>query len=265
MGNREVRDFYEGPGWKIDNGITYDAQINENLDLVAADYVHKVRNRIAANLGGGEKLLDVGCGPIQYSEYEDYSKNFKKRICVDLSQAALDLAKKKIGNHGEFIKGDYLEISTPVFAPYDGAALINVLYHVNKERQAELVRKILNDLNTGSKFVIVYSNPRTISEFLTKFSVSTLHLFRRMILGKRKAELENPIYFFRYPNSFWNQFDDAAVVKRKAWRTFTPSLEKIFFKQFFGGKAILKLLFRLEEMKVWKNFAQYSLIVLEKR
>ena len=265
MGNREVRDFYEGPGWKIDNGITYDAQINENLDLVAADYVHKVRNRIAANLGGGEKLLDVGCGPIQYSEYEDYSKNFKKRICVDLSQAALDLAKKKIGDHGEFIKGDYLEISTPKFAPYDGAALINVLYHVNKERQAELVRKILNDLNAGSKFVIVYSNPRTISELLTKFSVSTLHLFMRIILGKRKVELENPIYFFRYPNSFWDQFTDVAIVKRKAWRTFTPSLEKIFFKQFFGGKSILKLLFRLEEMKVWKNFAQYSLIVLEKR
>jgi hypothetical protein len=139
------------------------------------------------------------------------------------------------------------------------------LYHVRKERQEELVRKIINDLNVGSKFVIVYSNPNTISELLTKFSVSILHLFRRVILRKRKVELENPIYFFRYPNSFWTQFTDIAIVKRKAWRTFSPSLEKIFFKQFFGGKAMLKFLFRLEEMKVWKNIAQYTLIVLEKK
>lgn len=265
MGNREVRDFYEGLGWKLDNGVTYDAKINENLDLVAADYVHKVRDRIASNLGAGEKLLDIGCGPIQYSEYEDYSKNFKKRICVDLSQAALDLAKKKIGDHGEFIKGDYLELPTLTFAPYDGATLVNVLYHVDKERQAELVRKILNDLNAGSKLVIIYSNPKTISELLTKFSVSMLHLFRRIFLGKGKIELANPIYFFRHPNSFWDEFADVAIVKRKAWRTFSPSLEKILFKQFFGGKVILKFLFRLEEMKVWKNIAQYTLIVLEKK
>lgn len=265
MTNSELRDFYEGPGWKLDNGVTYDAKINENLDLVATEYVHKVRNRIAANLGAGEKLLDVGCGPIQYAEYQDYSRNFKKRICVDLSQAALDLAKKKIGNHGEFIKGDYLVIPTPAFAPYDGAALINVLYHVNKDKQPELVRKILNDLNVDSKLVIVYSNPNTVSALLTKFSVSMLHLVKRAILGRRKVELENPIYFFRYPNSFWAQFTDVAIVKQKAWRTFSPSLEKILFKRFLAGKMLLKTLFRLEEMEVWKNVAEYTLIILEKK
>lgn len=265
MANSEVKDFYEGPGWKLDNGITYDAKINENLDLVATNYVHKVRNRITANLGAGENLLDVGCGPIQYPEYQDYSKNFKKRICVDLSQAALDLAKKKIGEHGVFIKGDYLAIPTPAFAPYDGAALINVLYHVDKAKQADLVRKILHDLNVGSKFVIVYSNPNTISALLTKLSVSILHFIKRTILGRGKVELENPIYFFRYPNHFWAQFTDMAIVDQRAWRTFSPALEKIFFRRFLGGKLLLKFLFKLEEMKIWKNVAEYTLIVLEKK
>jgi SAM-dependent methyltransferase len=265
MTKSEVGDFYEGPGWKLDNGVTYDAKINENLDSVATEYVHKVRNRIAANLGAGKNLLDVGCGPIQYSEYQEYSKNFKKRICVDLSQAALDLAKEKIGEHGEFIKGDYLTLPTPAFAPYDGAALVNVLYHVDKERQSELVRKILHDLNTGSKFVIVYSNPNTLSALLTKFSVHILHFMKRTILGRRKTELENPIYFFRYPNRFWSQFSDVAIVDQKAWRTFSPSLEKIFFKRYLGGKVLLKFLFKLEEMNMWKNVAEYTLIVLEKK
>ena len=265
MTNSEVRDFYDGPGWKLDNDITYDAQINENLDLVATNYVHKVRNRITANLGAGENLLDVGCGPIQYSEYQEYSKNFKKRICVDLSQAALDLAMKKIGEHGEFILGDYLVIPTPVFAPYDGAALINVLYHVDKGKQADLVRKILHDLNVGSKLVIVYSNPNTISALLTKFSVSIIHLIKRIFLRRSKAELKNPIYFFRYSNRFWVQFTDVANVEWKAWRTFSPALEKILFKRFFGGKSLLKVLFKLEEMKIWKNMAEYTLIILEKK
>ena len=265
MARSEVRDFYEGPGWKLANGVTYDAKINENLDPVASEYVHKVRTRIAENLGKGEKLLDVGCGPIQYPEYQDYSKNFIKRICVDLSQAALDLAKEKIGNHGEYIKGDYLGIPTPIFAPYDGAALINVLYHVDKDNQAELVRKILNDLNKKSKLVIVYSNPHTISALLTRLSVFMLHLLKKIILGRRKVELDNPIYFYRHPNSFWNQFTDVAFIEQKAWRTFSPSLEKIFFKRFLGGKALLKILFRLEQYTAWKKVAEYTLIVLEKK
>ena len=265
MANSEVRDFYEGPGWKLDNGVTHDAKINENLDPVASEYVHKVRTRIAENLGKGVKLLDVGCGPIQYPEYQEYSKNFEKRICVDLSQAALDLAKARIGNHGEFIKGDYLVIPTPIFAPYDGAALINVLYHVDKEKQAELVRKILNDLNKKSKLVIVYSNPRTVSALLTRLSVFMLHFFKKIILGRRKVELDNPIYFYRHPNTFWTQFTDVAIVEQKAWRTFSPSLEKIFFKRFLGGKMLLKILFRLEQSTAWKQVAEYTLIVLEKK
>jgi SAM-dependent methyltransferase len=265
MSQSGVADFYDGPGWKLENGLTYDAIINENLNIVASDYVQKVRNRIAENLGSGDKLLDVGCGPIQYPEYINYSKKFKKRVCVDLSQPALDLARSKIGNHGEFIKGDYLEIETPEFAPFDGATLINVLYHVKKENQADLVRKILADLKVGSNLVIVYSNPQTLSAQLTKTVVKILHFVKKSVLGKSKIELQNPIYFFRFPNYFWNQFEDVATVKRKAWRTFSPQLEKVIFKKYLGGKALLRVLFRLEKLGIWKNLSEYTLIILEKK
>ena len=265
MSQSGVADFYDGPGWKLENGLTYDAIINENLNIVASDYVHKVRNRIAENLGSGDKLLDVGCGPIQYPEYQDYSRKFNKRICIDLSQPALDLAKSKIGNHGEFIKGDYLELPTSEFAPFDGATLINVLYHVKKEKQAELVHKILADLNFGSNLVIVYSNSKTLSAQITKIAVQLLHFVKRFLLGKSKLEIENPIYFYRFPNNFWNQFEDVANVKKKAWRTFSPQLEKVLFKRYLGGAVLLRGLFRLEKFSIWKNFAEYTLIVLEKK
>ena len=56
-----------------------------------------------------------------------------------------------------------------------------------------------------------------------------------------------------------------AIVDQRAWRTFSPALEKIFFRRFLGGKLLLKFLFKLEEMKIWKNVAEYTLIVLEKK
>ena len=114
-------------------------------------------------------------------------------------------------------------------------------------KRSELVRKILNDLNKKSKLVIVYSNPRTVSALLTRLSVFMLHFVKKIILGRRKVELDNPIYFYRHPNTFWTQFTDVAIVEQKAWRTFSPSLEKIFFKRFLGGKMLLKILFRLEQ------------------
>ena len=74
MKKETVEDFYNNTGWKLEGENTRDAIINENLTPVAAEYVSKVRLRILENLGGGKNLLDIGCGPIQYPEYAEYSK-----------------------------------------------------------------------------------------------------------------------------------------------------------------------------------------------
>ena len=67
--------------------------------------------RILENLGGGKNLLDIGCGPIQYPEYAEYLKNFELRVCIDLSQEALKMARSKIGVHGKYIVRDHLAMS----------------------------------------------------------------------------------------------------------------------------------------------------------
>lgn len=223
MENQSVEDFYNTQGWEKIGEDTHDALINENLTEVAASYVTKVRNRIFQNLGSGEFLLDVGCGPIQYPEYVQYSKNFKYRVCVDLSSKALGLAEKRIGKHGIFVLGDYLSLGLLKEAPFDGATLINVLYHVEKERQERLVRKILNDLKPGAKLVIVYSNPRTFSAVITRFLVSVKRKFNFILRGSSGIKSRNPIYFYRFPFSFWNRFENEATIEVKAWRTFSPA------------------------------------------
>ena len=260
-----VKDFYNNEGWEFSNSNSHDAVINENLSEVASSYVSKVRLRIKEQLGFGENLLDIGCGPIQYKEYEAYSEMFKLRICVDLSEKALKVAEQRIGLKGKYIVGDYLSLAPLDFAPYDGATLINVLYHVDKNLQSTLVRKILSELNPGKKLVIVYSNPNTVSAAVTQIAVIGKHLFLR-IFGKRDArDLDNPIYFYRHKPKFWKQFSDSASIESLSWRTFSPPLEKLIFRKSLLGDFGLRILFRLEQYYLWAKFAEYPMVVLTKK
>ena len=265
MESGNVENFYNSKGWERIGNDTQDALINENLTQVASSYVSKVRNRITEKLGTGDALLDVGCGPIQYPEYVEYSRNFNTRICVDLSSKALTLAKERIGKHGIFIQGDYLSLETPKQAPFAGATLINVLYHVDKAKQEQLVRKILGDLSSGATLVIVYSNPHTISAVVTRILVQLKKAILKLFPSNRDKNFENPIYFFRFPISFWDRFQDQAIVNKNAWRTFSPALEKILFKNFLGGHFLLEILYRIESFKWWTNFAEYTIVCLKKK
>ena len=260
-----MESFYNDRGWEIVDGNTNDALINENLTPVARTYVSKVRRRILENLSSGEALLDVGCGPIQYPEYLEYSINFNIRVCVDLSKKALIQAEQKIGAKGIFIEGDYLDIATPKQAPFSGATMINVLYHVDKSKQELLVRRILGDLTPGAKLVIVYSNPHTISARLTAFLVSVKRIANKLNVLKSQSNSVNPIYFYSFPFYFWQKFEDVAQVETKAWRTFSPALEKLFFRRYAAGRFFLGFFYWLENFKFWVRFAEYTLVVLEKK
>lgn len=262
MAKQSVKDFYDNEGWKYAGENSRDAIINENLTEVASNYVHLVRMRIFDAIGSGLNLLDVGCGPIQYREYIKYSQNYTKRVCVDLSSEALKLAKEKIGEHGDFIIGDYLSLPTPKSAPFDGATLINVLYHVKREDQEKLVRKILSDLNPGAKLVIVYSNPHSPSAIITKILVKA----KKQLTARKNGDThENPIYFFRFPLNYWKRFEDVAEVQIRAWRTFSPALEKLLFRKRLFGAGLLRIILKFENQKWWSRVAEYPIIIMERR
>ena len=264
MGQKSIREFYDDMGWNLVGDNTTDALINENFSDVANEYVHKVRGRVGHKLGSGENLLDIGCGPIQYPEYLEYSRNFDKRICVDLSKKALEIAKSKIGDHGVFFVGDYLDIKTGC-EPYAGATLINVLYHVELNLQEKLVRKVISELAIGASLVIVYSNPKSFSSRLTSILVFVKRIFRLLLQRKNFKSQENPIYFKRHNRDFWQLFESDCDVKIMAWRTFTPAIEKVFFRKFFMGKKLLNLLFRIEKQNFWARIAEYQIVTLKRK
>ena len=264
MSSIGVQEFYEDFGWAHVGSDTNDALLNENLSEVARVYTRKVRLRVKENIGSGFNMLDVGSGPIQYEEYLAYSDNFQKRICVDLSKRALVEAERKLGRRGVYLQGDYLQMSELHAKPLDGATLINVLYHVEKDLQEVMVNRILGSLNRGSRLVVVYSNPWSFSSIMTRFALLVRRNFARY-LGRAKKVSQNPIYFYRHNLKFWNRFNNVANVQLKAWRSFDPSIEKIIFREKVFGEFLLEKLFKLEEYKFWARIAEYQLIVLEKK
>ena len=92
----KVSKFYNQVGWETNKGITEDARRFEDLRQCAEDYISKCRLRVLRHIpDNGDKIIDMASGPIQYKEYLEYSRNFRKRYCVDLSSSALTDAKKK--------------------------------------------------------------------------------------------------------------------------------------------------------------------------
>ena len=113
MGNKAeeiVSKFYNEKGWNAVGGVTEDAKRWEDLREYAQEYVSKCRLRVLRHIPEkGINMLDIASGPIQYKEYLEYSRNFEKRYCVDLSKAALEQAREKIGDHGVFLHGSFFE------------------------------------------------------------------------------------------------------------------------------------------------------------
>ena len=107
-----VYKFYNEEGWSQSEKNTKDAILFEDLRPVAKNYVSYCRYKINDFLPEkGKDILDFASGPIQYKEYLTYSKNFKKRHCVDFSKDAINLARKKIGKKGKFYCNDFLKLN----------------------------------------------------------------------------------------------------------------------------------------------------------
>jgi SAM-dependent methyltransferase len=264
---KRVSAFYNSIGWETRNGITEDAKRFEDLRDCARDYISDCRLRVKKFIPDkGEYLLDMASGPLQYQEYIEYSRNFKKRYCVDLSKNALDQAKKKIGDHGIFLCGSFFDI--PLEKDFfDCTISLHTIYHIDKKRQEEAVRKLIHVTKPGKKVVIVYSNPYTP---LLPASVvfSLLHNF--LSRKKEKSGLEHAepkLYFYAFPISWWQRFSDISHVQITPWRSFSSDFQQMIVPDNIIGKKMLKALFWMENMfpKFFVYFFQYPMIILTKK
>jgi ubiquinone/menaquinone biosynthesis C-methylase UbiE len=263
----KVKKFYNTIGWQTEGKITEDARRSEDLRENAKQYVSKCRLRVLKYIpSNGENILDMASGPIQYKEYLEYSRNFKKRYCIDLSKKALDDAKKKIGNHGVFLCGSFFNIFLKENF-FDCAISLHTIYHIDKDKQEEAVRKLIRVTKPGSPVIIVYSNPHTI----IRYFLLPLHLLRiiKKLLGKIKKDKEKEpyLYFFAHPIRWWDRFRNLADIQILPWRSFGSSHQKGLIPNNKFGKKMFNILFNIEEKfpDFFVKYFQYPMIVLMKR
>lgn len=263
---KRVLEFYNTVGWESEGEVTEDAKLFEDLREHAGEYVRKCRLRVLRHIPPeGENMLDMASGPIQYKEYIEYSRNFKKRYCVDLSPKALDEARKKIGDHGVFLCGNFndMQLEEDFF---DCTISLHTIYHIDKEHQDEAVRKLIKVTKPGKPVIIVYSNPRTFIRYLTS-PLSLLNKLCQLMKRKNKKPKDIDLYFFAHPISWWNRFNDIATIQIMPWRSFSSPHQKALIPDNPWGKKMLDILFEMEERfpSFFVKHFQYPLVVLKKK
>lgn len=249
-----VYKFYNEEGWSQRKKNTNDAILFEDLRPVAYEYVSYCRNKINNFLPKrGKNILDFASGPIQYKEYLGYSRNFKKRHCVDFSIQAINLAKKKIGKKGEFYCNDFLKIKFKENY-FDAIISLHTLYHISKYKQEKVVRKLIKISKRNSPIIIVYSNPDAL-----------VSKFKKIIFYKKKAK-QKKLYFYCHDFRWWKRFSKDAKVEFYPWRSFSAQHQKILFPNNLFGKLLFKILILFENSfpKIFTKYFQYPIIILKK-
>jgi ubiquinone/menaquinone biosynthesis C-methylase UbiE len=266
-----VSEFYNSIGWKTEKGIAEDTKRYEDLREYAEKYVSKCRFRVLRHIPDkGENILDMGSGPIPHKEYLEYSKNFKKRYCVDLSSEALEMAREKIGDHGVFLHGSIFDVTLDENF-FDCAISLFVIFHIDKVLQEKAVRKLIYVTKPRKPVIIVYTNPNT---FLTHNGVRLP--FRLLKIAKSifiKPEMkiihqdDFSLYSYAHPIEWWNRFSDIANVKILPFRSFDTDTQKKLIPDNKIGRKMFDILFNLEDR--FPNFFvkhfQYPMIILTKK
>jgi len=258
-----VSRFYNRVGWRREKEVTEDARRWEDLRECARAYVSKCRLRVLRHIPeNGINMLDMASGPLQYEEYLEYSRNFSKRYCVDLSLAALEAAKEKIGSHGVFLPGSLFDIPLEENF-FDCTISLHTIYHIDKDRQEEAVRKLVYATKPGKPVIIVYSNPGALIYKL-------VWMFKKLRLvksGKADSQAEGGLYFYAHPIQWWDRFKDTVDLRILPWRSFDSSVQKRLIPDNNIGRKILDTLFKLEERfpRFFVKYFQYPMVILIKK
>lgn len=247
-----VFKFYNEDGWKQRKKISTDAILFEDLRTVAKNYVSRARKKINRYIPKkGCHFLDFASGPLQYKEYIKYSKNFKYRHCVDFSNRAIKEAKKKIGKKGKFYCNDFMKINFKKNY-FDCTVSLHTIYHINKNKQEKVIKKLIYVTKKNSPIIIVYSNPNTL-----------INKFKNLINYKKNKK---GLYFYCHNKKWWYKFSKLAKIEFYPWRSFSSQHQKILFPNNIFGSFLFKLLIFFEDNfpNFFFNYFQYQIIILKK-
>jgi ubiquinone/menaquinone biosynthesis C-methylase UbiE len=275
---QEVQKFYDQVGWQLVEGGVYQNARYEDLRPVSKDYIHRCHMRVKQFLKpSGRFLLDAGSGPVQYPEYLTYSKDYQRRVCVDISLVALLEARKRLGEHGFFVVADVSHLPFKKEA-FDGVVSLHTLHHLPSEDQIKAYEDLYRVLANDSSAVIV--NGWTESKMMknSQWLVNLMEgLGRRVAQRRGKAvEVKKAVEkkqdptgtFIAKIDADWlrSQLNGKMAIDIRCWRSVSVRYLRAVVHRQLGGGLFLKFLFWLEERfpKYFGENGQYPLIIIRK-
>jgi SAM-dependent methyltransferase len=290
---QEVREFYDQVGWQEVSAGVYQNAHYEDLRPVSRAYIHRCHMRVTEYLEPqGRYLLDAGSGPIQYPQYLEYSRDYSRRVCVDISIVALQEARRRIGDHGLFVVAD---IANLPFKPdiFDGIVSLHTIHHLPLPEHEQAYRELYRVLARSGRAVVVNGWE---SALMASFNhpirwVEKLYAWKQRISGSSQApdasaygkdgatapekEVGNLAFsagpqgtFVHKHNARWlkDHVGLAMPVEIRVWRSVSVRFLRTFIHDGKGGRQLLRLLAWLEERfpRFFGEKGVYPLIVIKK-
>jgi SAM-dependent methyltransferase len=273
---QQVREFYNQVGWQEQSDGFYQNASYEDLRPVSREYIHKCHLRVLRHLNPqGRFLLDAGSGPIQYPEYLEYSKGYRRRVCADISLVALKEARKRIGEHGLYVVCDVAHLPFEP-ATFDGLVSLHTLHHLPPEEHVHAYQELHRTLALGGKAVIVngWDHP-PLSIFLDFWIRLVDRLSMRKNSHRKVADIrpvmDKSVARGTYVHKETAKWLQAAVgsqmpIQIWCWRSISVRTMRTFIHARLAGRIFLEVLYGMEELfpHFLGKYGQYPLVVLNK-
>jgi len=268
----QVREFYDQIGWsQVGEGVYQNARY-EDLRPVSREYIHKCHLRVKQYIApAGDLLLDAGSGPVQYPEYVEYSKNYKHRVCADISITALKEARQRLGDHGLYVVMDVANLPFKSDA-FDAVVSLHTIHHLPMSEHRQAYLDLMRVLKPNRTMAIVngWHSPRlmTVTEPLIRFA--------RILAGRGRkhkkawADVDDPTGTFvskMTPEWLKQELGGALDFEIHPWRSLSTRFLRWFIRPRLGGRFFLRFIFWLEERlpRFFGENGQYPVIVFRKR
>lgn len=268
---QEVRQFYDQVGWvQVSDGVYQNARY-EDLRPVSSEYITRCHHRVMRHIKpGGQYLLDAGSGPIQYPAYLEYSENYEKRVCMDISITALQEARNRIGDKGMYVVADIARLPFKSGA-FDSVVSLHTIHHLPFEDHIRAYHEMHRVAKAGCPAVLVNGWDRPL---LVKLLDGPRLFWRQLQTGRkdkkdkiaRKLEEGKGTYVRKY-NAGWlkSELSKDMDVDIFVWRSLNVHSLRFYIRENWGGRWILKLVYALEETFpcFFGKYGAYPLVVIK--
>lgn len=166
-GNRDVEDFYNRFGWRMQSGQTGDAELfwpSESGPLRDAMERQRQGRVLSALREAGPKLslVEAGCGGNPAIPLLPVCAHYTG---VDFSEAGLELARRKLSSCEvpfDLARSDVCSLPFPD-STFDAGYSAHVFYHIDDvASQAKAYRELCRVVRPGGKVVLILANPRPL-------------------------------------------------------------------------------------------------------